>query len=121
MALLYVFTITHPVGVDCWPPAVHFSDYQAQRTVDFRNQKYMKSTGLSQLELNVITDNYTDVRFTMIFDDEAALQAYVNQTAIPDELQAAVDEWKTTYNITYDHKVYQLPEYTPTLDIAWVK
>ena len=56
---------------------------------------------------------------SLIFADETALKVFTNSIKLSAPQQAAVNEWKTTYGISYTHKVYDLPELTVS-GINWV-
>ena len=105
MAILYSLVINNPhrsnrsSGVGNWPPQIIESSW----ATSFKNLTF---------EL-VRLDNVTVLRLAY-FNTVADFEAWANATRISDPaLIAALDEWKTTYGITYTEEYYEIPTYTP--------
>ena len=113
MALLYVFSATRPAGISIWPPEIHKSDWMKQRHLYFKNEKFIQ-LGMKENDFYSPYEydhgSFVDVRMQIIFDSEEALKAYADAIAMPEDIQQLANAWKSQHNITYDHKVYQLPE-----------
>jgi len=152
MALLYIFSVTYPVGIKTFPQSVRESQWNQDRVKYLATLNsahtggsvadFLRSaTGLGALmspdDVNAIdpinkynpgAEEYegtplmiTELKHQIIFADEAALQDYVNKTAIPPGLQAELSAWKAANNISFQHAVYQLPEFQTSIDLTWVE
>ena len=124
MAIIYEFTVTHPSDVNIWPPQVEASAWRQSRNEYLKTLKFQYTTNTAygsnvpEMFRAGATGIVKDVRMRIVFNNETELQAYVTDTTMPDELKSINNEWKTAHNISYEHKVYSLPEFDTTIDFS---
>ena len=102
MALLYTFTVKKTIGnygVADFPPqlieSVWYQRFQA------RSFAFNGNTGKNPI-----------IR-AMYFADSTVATAWFSTNRLTDSaLLTILDEWKTTYDITYEEKWHELPEYS---------
>lgn len=99
MAILYIFTVDAPDGVESFPPSVMGSEWYAG-LVNYCND--YAPGGSSNTTL-------------LIFADQPALEAYISQFRLTDEaLLSDIELWKTTHGVTYSTQYYALSDATIT-------
>ena len=102
MALLYTFTVKKTIentGAADFPPQLVESDWY-----ETFHARTFSLCG---------TDSKKTIIRAMYFADSTVATAWFATNRLTDSaLLAILDEWKTTYNITYEEKWHELPEYS---------
>jgi hypothetical protein len=102
MALLYTFTVKKTVeniGVADFPPQLIENNWY--ETFQARSFAFSGDTGKK-----------TIIR-AMYFADSTVATAWFSKNRLTDSaLLTVLNEWKTNYNITYEEKWHELPEYS---------
>ncbi len=94
MSILYVFTISCPNNVEPFPPSV----YQSEWFQGWYN--YLVNHGVS-----------STLVFQVIFENETALNTYINTYKCTDaSLLADISTWKNAHSITYSSAYYTLSD-----------
>jgi hypothetical protein len=91
MAIMYYIRITNPNNVSLFPPSM--SSYSEQLMVKSNNVSTLSSPSNTILH---------------IFANQTDLNAYITSISLTSSQSAALTEWKTTNNITFNYAVYEL-------------